>query len=119
MPVETASAAAGITATVGGAATMWAALTFEPTAAKSDAAAVIISGSATTYAISTTPLFERVTVNGSGVVMGCTSIPLPHLERIVSCGAVNNHPGFQDNSHLTGAGGLIYLPVSARSGSYR
>ena len=32
------------------------------------------------------------------------------MEGIVSFGAVNNHPGFQDIPHLTGAGGLIYPP---------
>jgi hypothetical protein len=55
MLADTSSAAAGTTATVGAAATMWAALTFEPMAAKSVAAEVIISGAAITYAISCPP----------------------------------------------------------------
>ena len=45
---DTSSAAAGITATVGAAAEMWAALTFEPMVAKSVAADVISSGAAIT-----------------------------------------------------------------------
>jgi hypothetical protein len=55
MPVETWSAAAGITEVVRAAATMRAALTFEPMAAKSEAADVIIFGAAITHAMSVLP----------------------------------------------------------------
>jgi hypothetical protein len=49
---DTSSAAEGTSATVGGAAAMWAALTLEPMVAKSAAANVISSGAAITYDMS-------------------------------------------------------------------
>jgi len=54
IPADTSSAAAGITEVVRAAATIRAASTFDPMLARSDAAAVIISGFAVTYDISTT-----------------------------------------------------------------
>ena len=55
MLADTSSAAAGITATVGAAAAMWAALSVEPIAATSVAAAAIISGAAVTLDTSILP----------------------------------------------------------------
>jgi hypothetical protein len=55
MLMDTSSAAAGISEVVRAAATVWAALRFDPMLARSETAAAIISGAAITYDISATP----------------------------------------------------------------
>ena len=85
MLTDTSSAAAGMTAAVGSAAVMWAALKVEPMVARSVAAAVIISGAAITYDIVDLPLANPSRLSPAGFFQsvvrprrtpGCASLPL-------------------------------------------